>query len=248
MNSPDFNEKASLWSWTHHSEKENMKLKWDTSVGTGKELWTGKHYYELGIYNFFYKKKWFLNLIYTPSDLRNTSLNTIYDILMTMQYTFCINPLNEKRTVLLRSALMASTSTQWNTLLIWVASSWMMPQSARIFTIACPKQAVPSEDCQGEYSSDIHSASPRRSRHTGPSSFQPSCMVQETWVLYRKKIRLVERLHQRYLRSILGIRWQDYVSNEVHKRASLHSLEFVLLQVQLRWAGHFTRMEDILHA
>ena len=44
----------------------------------------------------------------------------------------------------------------------------------------------------------------------------------ETWVLYRKQIRLLERFHQRCLRSILGIKWQDHVSNEeVLKRASL---------------------------
>ena len=36
----------------------------------------------------------------------------------------------------------------------------------------------------------------------------------ETWILYRKQIRLLERLHQRCLRSILGIKWQDHVSNE----------------------------------
>ena len=29
------------------------------------------------------------------------------------------------------------------------------------------------------------------------------------------------------------------------KRASLPSLESILLQVQLRWAGHVTRMEDV---
>ena len=44
----------------------------------------------------------------------------------------------------------------------------------------------------------------------------------ETWVLYRKQIRLLERFHRRCLRSILGIRWQDYVSiEEILKRASL---------------------------
>ena len=38
----------------------------------------------------------------------------------------------------------------------------------------------------------------------------------------------------------------DYVSNEeVLKRASLPSIESILLQVQLRWAGHVTRMEDV---
>ena len=29
----------------------------------------------------------------------------------------------------------------------------------------------------------------------------------ETWVLYRKQIRLLERFHRRCLRSILGIKW-----------------------------------------
>ena len=52
--------------------------------------------------------------------------------------------------------------------------------------------------------------------------------------------------HQRCLRSILGIKWQNHVSNEeVPKRASLPNLESILLQVQLRWAGHVTRMEDV---
>ena len=65
-------------------------------------------------------------------------------------------------------------------------------------------------------------------------------------VLYRKQIRLLERFHVRCLRSILGIKWQDYVSNEeVFKRASLTSIESILLQVQLRWAGHVTKMEDV---
>ena len=67
----------------------------------------------------------------------------------------------------------------------------------------------------------------------------------ETLVLYRKQIRLRERFYQRCLRSILGIKWQDYISNEkVLKRASLPSKESILLRVQLRWAGHVTRMED----
>ena len=68
----------------------------------------------------------------------------------------------------------------------------------------------------------------------------------EAWVLYRKQIRLLERFHQCCFRSILGIKWQDHVSNEeVLKRASLPSIESILLQVQLGWAGHVTRMEDV---
>ena len=68
----------------------------------------------------------------------------------------------------------------------------------------------------------------------------------ETWVLYRKQIRLLERFHQRCLHSILGIKWQNHVSNEeVPKRASLPNIESILLQVQLRLVGHVTRMEDV---
>ena len=47
-------------------------------------------------------------------------------------------------------------------------------------------------------------------------------------------------------RSIPGIKWEDYVSNEqVLKKASLPSVESILLQVQLRWADCVSRMEDI---
>ena len=67
----------------------------------------------------------------------------------------------------------------------------------------------------------------------------------ETWVLYQKQIRILEQFHQHYLRSILDIKWQDHVSKEVLKRASLPSIESILLQEQLHWAGHVTRMEDI---
>ena len=68
----------------------------------------------------------------------------------------------------------------------------------------------------------------------------------ETWVLYWKKIRLLEQFHKCCLRSILGINWQEHKSNkEVLKRASLSSIESILLQVELRWAVHVTRMEDV---
>ena len=68
----------------------------------------------------------------------------------------------------------------------------------------------------------------------------------ETWVLYWKQIRLLEQIHQRCLRSTLGLKWQGYVSNEeVLKKASLPSIESILLQVQLRWACHVLRMEDV---
>ena len=38
----------------------------------------------------------------------------------------------------------------------------------------------------------------------------------ETWVLYQKQIRLLERFHQRCLRSVVGIKWQDHVLSLIH--------------------------------
>ena len=61
----------------------------------------------------------------------------------------------------------------------------------------------------------------------------------ETWILYRKQIRLLDRFHQRCLRSILGTKWQNCMSNE---KVLTPSIESILLQVQLRWAGHVLMM------
>ena len=47
------------------------------------------------------------------------------------------------------------------------------------------------------------------------------------------------------LRSILGIKWQDHVTNlEVLDRAHSSSIESKLIQTQLRWVGHVIRMEE----
>ena len=67
----------------------------------------------------------------------------------------------------------------------------------------------------------------------------------ETWVLYRKQVKLLERFHQRCLRSIMGIKWQDYITNEeVLERVDTTSVEAMLMLRQLRWTGHVTRMDS----
>ena len=67
----------------------------------------------------------------------------------------------------------------------------------------------------------------------------------EAWVLYRKQVQLLERFHQRCLRSIMGIKWQDLVTNnKVLERVNMPSIEAMLMTRQLRWAGHLSRMED----
>ena len=56
----------------------------------------------------------------------------------------------------------------------------------------------------------------------------------QTLVLYLKQIRPQKRFHQRCLRFILGIKWQDHVSNEeVLKKASLPSIECIFVRAGL---------------
>ena len=67
----------------------------------------------------------------------------------------------------------------------------------------------------------------------------------EFWVTYRNHINLLERFHQRCLRTILNIHWSDYITNIiVLERADITSIEAMLLKIQLCWAGHVARMED----
>ena len=67
----------------------------------------------------------------------------------------------------------------------------------------------------------------------------------ETWTLYRRHVKKLEHFHMRALRSILGIRWQDRVTNlEVLDRANSTSIESMLLKFQLRWVGHAICMEE----
>ena len=66
----------------------------------------------------------------------------------------------------------------------------------------------------------------------------------ETWVTYSHHLRLLERFHQRCLRSIFNIHWSNYVTNvEVLQQAGITSIEAMMLKTQLRRAGHGSRME-----
>ena len=48
----------------------------------------------------------------------------------------------------------------------------------------------------------------------------------ETWTVYRRHLKQLERFHQRALRSILGIWWQDRVTNtEIFERTNCISIE-----------------------
>ena len=63
--------------------------------------------------------------------------------------------------------------------------------------------------------------------------------------VYRRHFKQLERFHQRAIRPILGIRWQDRVTNtEVFERTNCISIEAMLLKSCLRWTGHVISMKD----
>ena len=67
----------------------------------------------------------------------------------------------------------------------------------------------------------------------------------ETWTTYAKQERHLDAFHQRCLRKIMGISWQDKVTNEeVLKRTGLQSIPTILGVRRLRWLGHIDRMEN----
>ena len=67
----------------------------------------------------------------------------------------------------------------------------------------------------------------------------------ESWTLYRKNIRTLERFHQQKLRAILGIGWEERITNnDVLNRAGLTSVEAIVAKNQLRFFGHLCRRED----
>ena len=55
----------------------------------------------------------------------------------------------------------------------------------------------------------------------------------------------LEQFHQRCLRKIYNIKWQDRVSNlQVLEKCGLPSIECLIIKCHLRWTEHIVRMED----
>ena len=67
----------------------------------------------------------------------------------------------------------------------------------------------------------------------------------ESWTLYRKNIRTLERFHQQKLQAILEIGCEERITNnDVLTRAGLPSVEAIIAKNQLRFFGHLCRRED----
>ena len=67
----------------------------------------------------------------------------------------------------------------------------------------------------------------------------------ESWTSYAAQECKLNVFHHRCLRQVLGVSWQDKVTNyEVLDRAGIPSMYTLLQQRRLRWLGHVHRMED----
>lgn len=67
----------------------------------------------------------------------------------------------------------------------------------------------------------------------------------EAWNTTKLRMKRMEVFHQRCLRRILKIRWQNHVKNEeVLKQAQITSIEVFIASMRLRWYGHVVRMPD----
>ena len=67
----------------------------------------------------------------------------------------------------------------------------------------------------------------------------------ESWTVYQRHVKRLNHFHTTRLRQLLGIKWQDRIPDtEVLTRANLPSINTMLMQTQLRWAGHVVRMPD----
>ena len=67
----------------------------------------------------------------------------------------------------------------------------------------------------------------------------------ESWTTYSRHLRALEKYHQRCLRKILGISWEDRRTNvSVLQEANIPAISTTTIRHQLRWTGHVIRMPD----
>ena len=64
-----------------------------------------------------------------------------------------------------------------------------------------------------------------------------------TWTLYRHQIKKLRTIQQGHVRSILKIKWDDYITNdEVLDRAMAEDIENILIRNRLGWVEHVVRL------
>ena len=67
----------------------------------------------------------------------------------------------------------------------------------------------------------------------------------EAWTVYMKQAHSLNAFMMRHLRQILGIKWWHKRTNiSILEQTNLPSMYETLIQRNLRWAGHITRLDD----
>ena len=67
----------------------------------------------------------------------------------------------------------------------------------------------------------------------------------ETWTTYMRREHHFNSFHLLCLRRILGVKWQEHITNrEILSRADIASMHSLLSQRRLRWLRHVHRMVD----
>ena len=79
----------------------------------------------------------------------------------------------------------------------------------------------------------------------GCYSHHPLIYGCETWIAYRRHVKVLEQFQQRILRAIIGVHWQDRITTaRILEQADTTSIEAHIVRPQLSWAGHVRRMPD----
>ena len=67
----------------------------------------------------------------------------------------------------------------------------------------------------------------------------------ESWTIYSRHARQLNKFHMSCLCKLLRIKWQDKVPNtEVLSHMGMPSIYTLLSKVQVRWAGHVSHMSN----
>ena len=67
----------------------------------------------------------------------------------------------------------------------------------------------------------------------------------EAWTLYTHQERRLSTFHLHCLRRLLGLTWQDHVTNiDVLAKAGMASMHSMLTMRRLHWLGYVSRMKD----
>ena len=69
--------------------------------------------------------------------------------------------------------------------------------------------------------------------------------ASETWTVYQRHAKKLNRFHLNCLCKLLRVKWQDKVPDtEILEQTGMSSIFTMLRKTQLRWAGHVVRMPD----